>query len=321
MRTTSRPIDKIQIFSLLVDVAPTDLLRLPNNVRLKAIIKAQPEIPLALLFQRPLTDVQLSKPKKQLQDERKADIDRGVQQRAAPADKSYPLPERIRNERLPSHLGSMKRDKVGAKYVYFNKALMEEGTLIPSLFSLGKVAFSRGLTHNAQIGTSDCIFKIRFGTQSDRSLVSGNDQVFLLVSSEMNPKTLIAAPLREVEGILMCLHNEAGVPVSSRSAGRLKRICRFRRLCSVLCNSFESKAAQSQGHNALFKADRQKWVDDCEYRVDCSMILLLANAGNWSNQFAIQTSRESKISPPTESQAFCTQQPHCSSYQLRRRLY
>ena len=266
-RTTSRPIDKIQIFSLLVDIAPTDLLGLPQNVRLKAIIKAQPTLPLALLFQRPLTYAQLSEIKKQQKDEEKADIDRGVLRKPAPEDKTYPLPTRIRSERFPSHLGWMKRDNRKASYIYFNMDLINKGSTLPSLFSLGNIIFNLGLTYRAQIGTSNCFFDICFGSQGDCSLVSERDQIFLMVSSEMSPKNLLAAPFREFEGTLMCLHDGA----MARAAGsrRPERIRHFRRLCSVLCNSFGAKASNGLVDTPFFKAVRQKWVDDCEYRIDC----------------------------------------------------
>ncbi|KAL8884585.1 MAG: hypothetical protein Q9192_006809, partial [Flavoplaca navasiana] len=111
MRTTSRPVDRIQIFSLLVNISPTDLLKLPKNVRLKAIIKSQPEIPLALLFQRPLTEWQLEENARQRRIEEIADRDRGFSEQPVPEDETDPLPTRIQSESLPRDLGWIKQDE------------------------------------------------------------------------------------------------------------------------------------------------------------------------------------------------------------------
>ena len=270
-RTTSRPIDRIQIFSLLVDIAPTNLLSLPKNIRLKAIIKAQPNLPLALLFQRPLTDEQLLEVERQRRDEERADRDRGVLIQLSPEDETYPLPTRIQNESLPCQLGWMRRDEIGGKYVYFNTELMDEGSTIPSLFLLGNVIFRHGLTYKIHDRTSNCHFDICFGSRRDCSLASRSDQVLLMVSSEMRRDDFLAASLHEFRAVLLCPRDSED-HVGLGRTGRPNSIQRFQRLCSVLCNSFEVEVSSCQGPTQIFEAVRQEWDNDCEYRIDCGII-------------------------------------------------
>ncbi len=248
-RTTGRPKDRLQIFALLVDLAPTDLLELPVNTRLKAILKAQPSLPLALLFQRPLTVEQL------LEDE------------ASSEDQAYPLPTKVRSEALPHQLGWMKRDENGSPHLYFDTELIDEGRTQPSLFLLGSLTFEGDMTHKVYDRVSDCDFNICFGSIEDCLLVSSSDRVFLMVSSELRREDALAIAFREVPGIILCQTNNEDHVL--RRPGRPNHIQRFRRICSVLCDSL----VESTGHQSTrrLEAVRQHWKGDWEYQIYCGM--------------------------------------------------
>ncbi|KAL8967685.1 MAG: hypothetical protein Q9197_005297 [Variospora fuerteventurae] len=263
MRTTRRPVDRIQVFSsLLVNISPTDLLKLPKNVRLKAIIKSQPEIPLALLFQRPLTEWQL---------EEIADQDRGISEQRVPKDKTDPLPTIIQRESLPRDLGWMKQDENGAKYLYFTTDLMDEGTHRMSLFSMGHIIFRNGLEHTIYDRTSNVYFEILFGSERDRSLASRGNEVFLLGSSEMRQENLTAASFRERAALLLrSIVEDHGHQEKWDHSNSVRH---FQRLCPVICRRYESQALPRHETN-IFAAVRHEWKDECEYRIDCGMMKL-----------------------------------------------
>ncbi|KAL8880973.1 MAG: hypothetical protein Q9198_001728 [Flavoplaca austrocitrina] len=268
MRTTSRPVDRIQIFSLLVNISPTDLLKLPKNVRLKAIIKSQLEIPLALLFQRPLTEWQLEENARQRRIEEIADQDRGFSEQHVPVDETDPLPTIIQSESLPRDLGWMKQDENRAKYLYFTTDLMDEGTKRISLFSMGYVIIRNELRYTLYDRTSNVYFEILFGSERDRSLASRGNEVFLLVSSEMRLENFTAASFREHAALLLrspieC-HGHEGRSDHSNN------VRRFQRLCPVICRRHESQALPRHEIN-IFAAVRHEWNDECEYRIDCDL--------------------------------------------------
>ncbi|KAI4134587.1 MAG: hypothetical protein LQ341_006005 [Variospora aurantia] len=269
-RTTRRPVDRIQVFSsLLVNISPTDLLKLPENVRLKAIIKSQPEIPLALLFQRPLTEWQLEETAGQRRIEEIADQDRGISERRVPKDGTDPLPTKIQSESLPRDLGWMKQDENGAKYLYFTTDLMDEGTHRMSLFSIGHVIFRNGLEHTIYNRTSNLYFEILFGSERHRSLASRGNEVFLLVSSEMRQENLTAASFREHSALLL-----RSIVADHGHQGRWdhsNNVRHFQRLCPVICRRYDSQTLPRHETN-IFAAVRHEWNDECEYRIDCGMM-------------------------------------------------
>ncbi|KAI4262152.1 MAG: hypothetical protein L6R42_002668 [Xanthoria sp. 1 TBL-2021] len=266
MRTTSRPVDRIQVFSLLVNISPTDLLKLPKDVRLKAIIKSQPEIPLALLFQRPLTEGQLEENARQRRIEELADQDRGFSEQRVPKDETDPLPTRIQSESLPRDLGWMKQDENGAKYLYFTTDLMDEGTDRMSLFWMGHVIFRNGLRYTIYDRTSNVYFELSFGSERDRSLASRSNEVFLMVSSEMRQENLTAASFRERAALLLrSTVEDHGHQGRSDHSNNVRH---FQRLCPVFCRRYESHALPRHETN-IFAAVRHEWNDECEYRIDC----------------------------------------------------
>ncbi|KAL8644770.1 MAG: hypothetical protein Q9226_007603 [Calogaya cf. arnoldii] len=267
MRTTSRPVDRIQIFSLLVNISPTNLLKLPKNVRLRAIMKSQPELPLAVLFQRPLTEWQLEEIARQRRDEEIADQDRGFSEQRVLEDETNPLPTRIQSEILPRGLGWMKQDGNGAKYLYFTTDLMDEGTNRMSLFSMGNVNFRNGLRHVVHDRTSNCYFEIWFGSRRDRSLASG-DEVFLMVSSEMRQENLTAASFHECAALL--LRSTVEDHEHQGRSDHSNNVRHFRRLCPVVCRPYGSQGLPRHETN-IFAAVRHEWNDECEYRIDCDL--------------------------------------------------
>lgn len=132
-----RPVGRSTESSLLGKISPTNPLKLPKNVRLKAIVKSQPELPLALLFQHPLAEEELEEIARQRRDEENADRARGILEQHIQEDEVSPLPARIQSVSLPRHLGWMRRSEIGAKYVYFTTNFMDKGTNKMSLFSPG----------------------------------------------------------------------------------------------------------------------------------------------------------------------------------------
>jgi hypothetical protein len=271
VRSTSRPIDRLQIFSLLVDLAPGDLLNLHSNDRLKAILKAQSSLPLALLFQKPLSSAQAQEVEEQRKNEERADRDRGTAREPLPQDRTYPLPTRIRSEPLPNQLGWMKRKKDG-NYVYFNTSLLCAGRIQPSLFNLGSIRLGRSLTYTIYDQTSNLHLSMSFGSVRDLELVLSHDHLYLLLSCDLISGDGTTNAFSEFPGVLLRESSAEGSSASHtrRRSGKITP-WRFQRACSVLCTTLEENIRG--GYTTVFKADLVPWDKGTEYMIECGMDL------------------------------------------------
>ncbi|MCJ1373961.1 hypothetical protein MMC20_005191 [Loxospora ochrophaea] len=124
-RSTSRTVDRLSILSLLVDLRPNE---------------AQEKLPLALLFQPPLTTDERNEESVEFDKEEAAELDRGRSLPYHVEDPSYPLPRSLRSKPLPGQLGWMQRGGPEEDFIFFNNELLSAGYNVPHCFGFYHLA-------------------------------------------------------------------------------------------------------------------------------------------------------------------------------------
>lgn len=218
----------------------------------------------------------------------------------------------IQNDSLPSQLGWMKLDKTEGRYLYFNAYLLGKGSTLPSLFSLGDVNFRPGLMYKVHDRRSACYFDICFASTGDYLLASRTSQLFLMVNSPMR-RDYLPAVSHEVRGVLLRSSDEE-YPEDPTNTRRQSNVQRYRRVCSVVCKSFEIELSGRQGPTQIFDAVYQDWVDGCEYRIYCGMCCYDSSPQSLANNVSTQIYQKLMISQLIESRVSLLQPGPCLSF-------
>ncbi|KAG7006534.1 hypothetical protein G7Y79_00014g037090 [Physcia stellaris] len=251
VRSTTYAIDRLAILALLVDLRPSEVRKKGPRDGLKAILKAQEELPLALLFQPPLVD--------------------GVHSGSAEdpeihdGDDTYPLPTNIGSEPLPEQLGWMRRNP---RYLYFNNELLGAGRFRPGLFKLHNLQGVSGRQIRLCNDFESCVFSMAFGFVSERrrQRIGEGSDLYLLTSSEARPQDAFRLVDTTFFGILL----EELYPHHILVEDNLPQARLFRYIHHVSCTSFEAHITapmRNSSHPTFI--ERQPLVDGWEYRITC----------------------------------------------------
>ncbi|MDI1486486.1 MAG: hypothetical protein OHK93_005716 [Ramalina farinacea] len=234
-RSTSRTMDRLAIFSLLVDIRPSEVRKQHPRARLKAIFKAQERLPLALLFQPPLTTSERHEAFEEFRKEEQAELDRGKTLGQYREDDAYPLPTSIRSKPLPGQLGWMQQE---GNYVCFDNELLDAGLRRPSLFSLPKLPSSRCPRYRFRDSSVPCGFSMSLHSvpEVQRTRLSKAHDVFLLIGSSLESKNAFQSSDSSFCGVLLTLESRT----RRKDFGTPGEVWSFGYLCHVTCDSSET---------------------------------------------------------------------------------
>ena len=268
-RSTTRTIDRLSILSLLVDLRPSEVRQEHPRARLKAIFKAQEKLPLALLFQPPLTGEEEHETIREFEKEEAAEVSRGKSLRPYEEDDSYPLPTSLRSKRLPGQLGWMERGESQDEYIYFDTELLKAGIRQPALFKLPPSAIGSATQHKLLDTSQPCSFDIDFSlaSQSKQQQARALPALFLLTSSKAEAGDAFRLSDSTFPGVLL---EELGPSRISAEAGAPQNTLQFRYICHVTCSSFNALDEDWLIRSGCpINIGRVPFVDDFKYRIDC----------------------------------------------------
>lgn len=234
-RSSSRTVDRLAIFSLLVDIRPSEVRKHHPRARLKAIFKAQERLPLALLFQPPSTTSELHEASKEFRKEEQAELDRGKTLGQYREDDAYPLPTSIRSKPLPGQLGWMQQE---GNYVFFDNELLDAGLRRPSLFRLPNLPSSRCPRYRFRDSLVPCGFSMNLHSvpKVQRKRLSKAHGVYLLIGSNLESKDAFQLSDSSFCGVLLTLESHT----RRKDFETPGEVWSFGYLCHVTCDSSET---------------------------------------------------------------------------------
>ena len=208
-RALEKTDDRLTILSLLTGVKPSGICRLHKDARLKSILYAQPQLPLALLFQ-------------EHGSERLAD------------GSYYWLPSQVGNRPLIEHLGWMKHGPTGSNYLYFDKGLIDCGRNKPTLFRLITPDSSTLRPRSFMLRDHDlwCQIDLR------RLLGPPPSNLFFCTSYASNLSAVVPRS-PEVPGVCLSLTYEPRMERSSDGIGRHTMVWHFQYICPMRFSRFD----------------------------------------------------------------------------------
>lgn len=269
-RSTTRTVDRLSIFSLLLDLRPTDVRVNHPRGRLVSIFKAQHKLPFALLFQSFRTVEEAVEEEKEFEKEAAAERDRGNELVPYHPHPHFPLPNSIMGRALPEQMGWMQH-KQG--YLYFDAVSLSAGLRQPTIFRLdsplnrGPGSHTSGYTFiERPLGY---YFQVYFAPNPDVSsdLIRGSELYFISSCSvkiqESHRLTGSTFP-----GVLLArLREDPTILATEQASGHESHL--FQVICAATCHGFGllewAELAHPDQHIQL------KWQDiaDHGWRIKC----------------------------------------------------
>ncbi|MCJ1228925.1 hypothetical protein MMC12_005589 [Toensbergia leucococca] len=281
-RSTTRTVDRLSILSLLVDLRPSEVRQEHPRARLKAIFKSKEKLPLALLFQPPLTAEERDEASDEFDKEEKAERDRGKILRPYVEDTLYPLPTSLRSKSLPGQLGWMRRRGPQDNFIFFDSDLLSAGLRQPSLFRLPSSSVGSATTYRLHDGSVPCSFDMHLNlTQRHEHRQAANaPNLYLLVSSTLHTQDAIHLSQIPFYGILLTLENTNRTHTMA-DGWRPRDVWQFHYICHVSCDSFlVLDSDQPEDSACQIELERKPFTDNYEYRIRCDFSNVTAPSGH-----------------------------------------
>ena len=281
-RTTTRSIDRLSILSLLVDLRPSEVRQEHPRARLKAMFKAHQKLPLALLFQPPLSLEERREVSEQFDKEEKAELDRGKTLRTYSEDASYPLPTSLRSKPLPGQLGWMRQgtpqDTPQENFLFFDNDLLTAGLRQPALFGLPYFRVRSSSRYSLHDSSVPCNFELHIDLVEEDKYRHVNDahDLYLLTSSSLQAQEAFHSSHTTFYGVLL-RRESTGSRRTISDGTRPRDVWMFRYICHVTCDSFVLlDTDHSRSSSRRTEIQRTPLTDDCEYRIYCDFSDVIA---------------------------------------------
>jgi hypothetical protein len=270
-RSTTRTADRLLILSLLVNLRPSEIRQYEPRNRLKAVLKAQKSLPLALLLRAPMTSAMQDEAEREYRKEEDAERGRGRRLTHHPQDTSYPLPTSLLGPPLTTQLGRLQQSE-SRKSIYFDVESLNAGVRHPVLFSFNCSKWPGAASCMLFDASTRDQFCVHLDQTTHGVLGRVNDAALahsLFLLTDWAPRHLHRRP-RSYEvfyGVLLARHDHE--PIIGADGQALPNAKMHTVICQVSCDTFSAPSTGSQSSHGRCNISRRPLRDGRQYHIRC----------------------------------------------------